>query len=67
MHLLEGFDSLLGEAVNFIFAVAVVSDFHNIIPKSWFITSPVVAYRLLFAGTYCTVRLGAFDCLSDNT
>jgi len=44
MQLLESSDSVLGEAVNFIFAMAVVSDLHNIIPKSRFITSPVIAY-----------------------
>jgi len=67
MQLLECFDSLVGEAVNFIFAMAIVSELHNMIPKSWFITSPVIAYKILFAGTYCTVRPGAFGCLSDNT
>jgi len=44
MQLLDCSDSLVGEAVNFIFAMAVVSDLHNIIPKSWFIISPVIAY-----------------------
>jgi len=66
MQLLECFDSLLEEAVNFTFAMAVVSDLHHIIPKSWFITFPVTAYKLVFAGTYCTIRLGAFSCLSCN-
>jgi len=44
MQLLECFDSVLGEAVNFIFATAVVSDLHIIIPKSWFIASHVIVY-----------------------